>query len=171
MRDIVFIKWIEIAILVSIAFLQDIKSYKVKNKLILVFLCIGIITNVYVNNVHGLIDSLAGIVMPIVILWILFIARVLGAGDIKLFCCIGAIAGAKFTVFTIIYSFLAGGVISLFYIIFRNSAIKSFKSLFNFIKACILTHSILEYEFDLKSKFPFSSAVFLGFLLQVWINI
>jgi prepilin peptidase CpaA len=64
----------------------------------------------------GLLKSLPGVVIPIVILYFLFIIKALGAGDIKLFAVVGSYIG-KPVITIIFYSFLAGGVISLIYLL------------------------------------------------------
>jgi prepilin peptidase CpaA len=90
----------------------------------------------------------------------------LGAGDIKLFCAIGAIMGAKFALWSIAFSFIAGGFIGAIIMIFRKNALLRFKCLLNYIKTCFLTLSLSPYgDFDGNSagaKFPYACAAALG---------
>ena len=70
----------------SIAALYDIRTWKIPNWLILLGLETGIFITVWQNGVRtGSIRVLAGIWIPIGILYVMFLAGWLGAGDIKLF--------------------------------------------------------------------------------------
>ncbi|HOJ09366.1 MAG TPA: prepilin peptidase [Clostridiales bacterium] len=168
------LKSIEVFILIFIALISDIKTYKIKNNLILVFIIIGIITNCILAGKIGLMNSLLGIIIPVAILFSLFAASMLGAGDIKVFSAIGSIMGIRFAIHTIIYSFLWGGVISLAIIVIRKNRKQRLKYLYDYLKSCILTLSIVPYtNFDEKNegdKFQFAYAIVLGTVLQVIFN-
>lgn len=64
----------------------------------------------------GLLISIVGCIIPVMVLYFLFFVRALGAGDIKLLSVAGAFVGADVLRLTV-YSFLAGGVISVIYLI------------------------------------------------------
>ena len=75
----------------GIAALYDIRTWKIPNWLILLGLETGIFITVWQNGVRtGSIRVLAGIWIPIGILYVMFLAGWLGAGDIKLFSAVGA---------------------------------------------------------------------------------
>lgn len=160
------IRYFELIILLILALISDIKTYKIKNMIVYPFIIIGIITNFYFNGLHGLFFSLKGMIVPVFLLIIFFILRMLGAGDIKLFSAIGSIMGVKFVIFTILYAFLAGGVIALLLMIVRKNGIKRFMYLFKYLKSCFITLSILPYtDFSDKSdkgKFRFAVAIVCG---------
>ena len=101
----------------GIAALYDIRTWKIPNWLILLGLETGIFITVWQNGVRtGSIRVLAGIWIPIGILYVMFLAGWLGAGDIKLFSAVGAFCG--FMILKIVlYAFIAGGILSLFYVI------------------------------------------------------
>lgn len=165
------VKYIELFLLIVLSVRTDYKLYKIKNYIIFPFLVIGIITNLISSQVNGFFDSIFGIIVPVIVLMILFILRMLGAGDIKLFSAIGSIMGLTFVIKTMILSFLAGGVISLILILIRKNGIVRIKYLISYLKLCIMTFSIQSYtEFDDKSdgaKFRFSYAIMLGTILNL----
>lgn len=162
----IILKYCELALLLILALISDIKTYKIKNNIVYPFILIGLITNLYLDGLDGLTSSFKGIIIPIALLILLFILRMLGAGDIKLFSAIGSIMGLEFVTYTIIYSFIAGGVMALSTIIIRKNGIKRLVYLFQYIKSCFLTMSALPYtDFEDKSdgaKFRFAFAVVGG---------
>lgn len=156
--------------LITLALISDIKTYKIKNYILLPFIIAGFITNIYIDGISGLVFSFKGMAVPSILLITLFALRMLGAGDIKLFSTIGAIMGLDFVLYTMAYSFLAGGAMALFLIIFRKNGIERFKYLFEYLKSCIITLSILPYtDFKDKSdggKFRFAFAIAFGVLIN-----
>lgn len=153
-------------VLMTFALASDIRTYKIKNRLVSIFIVIGIAINVVLKGKEGIGFSLIGMVVPIVVLFLLYYLKMLGAGDIKLFAAIGAIMGVKFILYAMVYSFLAGGMIALFIMLVRKNALQRFKYFTHYIKACMLSISLLPYnEFEDKAnngKFPFAYAIFCG---------
>jgi Flp pilus assembly protein protease CpaA len=90
-----------------------------------------------------------GLVIPFVLLVILFLVGVMGAGDIKLFSMTGCFVGKNIG-WIMLYSFVAGGILSLAYILVRLFARGSLKR---------------------KEKIHFSLAILIGtagFLVKRW---
>lgn len=170
MSSAIHIKSLELAILITLSLVSDTREYKIKNTITLGISTIGLITNLILYGLEGLIFSLAGWLIPVVLLFIFFALRMLGAGDIKLFAAVGAIMGWKFSVYSIIYSFIAGGIIALIIMLVRKNAIKRLRYFIHYIKNCLLTLSLQDYS-DFKNhsaedKFRFSYAAAPGILLQ-----
>lgn len=140
------IRHIELAALVLLALINDIKSHKIKNLIVFPFMIAGLITNYFESGLNGLIDSLIGTFVPLAALMILYVLRMLGAGDIKLLGAIGAVMGLEFVVFAAFYSFLAGGAIAVLLMIYRKNGLQRFKHLWNYIKTCFLTFSLHPYD-------------------------
>lgn len=161
----------EILVLLSISLICDIKTYKINNVITISFALIGAATNFFLKGSGGLVYSLLGWCVPVGVLFILFALRMLGAGDIKLFGAIGAVMGYKFALYSIMYSFLFGGVIAVAILITRKNSKERLKHLRLYLKSCFLSFRLLDYtDFEDKSrndKFHFSYAVLLGTLLQL----
>jgi prepilin peptidase CpaA len=81
--------------LLFLSVISDLKASKIRNIFVFPAALLGIIINAYSYGLSGFRSSIMGIVMPIVLLGILFCARLIGAGDIKLFSAIGAFLGWK----------------------------------------------------------------------------
>lgn len=156
--------------LILMTLISDIRTFKIKNKIIYPFVLSGIITNSWQNGYEGLGLALQGAALPIVLLFVFFLFRILGAGDIKLFSAIGAIMGPGFVLYTIVYSFLAGGVLALAIILVRENCRERFGYLLNYLKYSLLTLSLKPYiDFSGENpggKLPFALAVTCGVLLK-----
>ncbi|NSW90186.1 MAG: prepilin peptidase [Firmicutes bacterium] len=161
-----YIRLIETVLLLGLALLSDIKTYKIKNAVTLPFIFMGTVTNIYLNGINGLFTSIMGILIPIIFLTPLYALRMLGAGDIKLFSAIGAVMGNRFILYSMAFSFLEGGVIALFLMLSRKNFKQRFVYFFQYLKHCFLTLSFQPYiSFENKDDingFPFALAVVCG---------
>lgn len=102
----------------GVAVLMDLYQMKIKNSLILISLITGFIYDLYIGGWTGAAFFISGAGIPLVILGWLFYFRMLGSGDIKLFCVLGCIMGPVHILWCIWYAFLTGGLISLAILIF-----------------------------------------------------
>ena len=165
------IRYVELSLLLILAVVSDIKFYKIKNKILLPFMMLGILTNFIASGINGLKFSLVGLFIPMVILIVLYALKMLGAGDIKLFCAIGSMMGLLFCLYIMAYSFIAGGAISLLIIILRKNGKERLKVLVEYFKACLICFTILPYS-DFKEtgdggKFHFAIAIAVGTCLYI----
>lgn len=155
-----------------IAAMQDYKEYKIKNKLVLVFIAVGLIINLFRGGLPGLLGSLIGMIIPI-ILFPLFALNMLGAGDIKAFMALGAIFGYKNIVMVMCFSFIAGGIIGILLIAVRKNGFQRIKKLGEYLKVTFLSKSLMKYD-GLKEKdavFRFAYAIAIGCLcFAIYIN-
>lgn len=162
------IKGLLIMTFLFLAVISDIRTRKIKNRIVLAFILVGLLANLFENGWTGILDSLWGITFPVMVLFPLFLLKMLGAGDIKCFSAIGAIMGAEFVTYSMIYSFIAGGVIALIIMALNKNALQRFGYLISYLKVSLLTLSLSEYDNLQKSKgaFRFTYAIFLGVILQ-----
>ena len=112
------IKYIIIFILLGLAVKQDVKSFKVSNKLNLAGCLIGIFHSLLFYGIDGLWHSMLGIIIPFVMLFPLFLFGLLGAGDIKLLSAIGSFLSKRIIV-VIVLSFCLVAVFGVFVILKR----------------------------------------------------
>ncbi len=101
-----------------IAAVKDMKTGKISNSYNLLLGLVGVACGLVIGGIKGLLFSLLGAVIPVVLLMILFSKGVLGAGDIKLFSALGAFSGLKI-IWLIMYSFLLCGIYGLGLILVR----------------------------------------------------
>ena len=81
------------AIAAGCAALMDIQRAKVDNGWLLFCVLVSLFTRIWKMDVSSLETWICGLLVPILILGILFIFRMLGAGDIKLLSVIGSMIG------------------------------------------------------------------------------
>jgi len=147
------IKFLELSILLVLALISDIKSCKIKNTLTVPFMIVAIVINSVHSGMSGLIDSLLGISIPVILLFILFGLRM------------------NFVLETICFSFLAGGLIGLAVMTIRGNIRERTKFLHNYLKTCLITFSISEYVHESGQEksglFRFAYAIAAGSLVAL----
>lgn len=161
------IKILLLLCIVSISAYTDIKENKIKNKYLLVALILGLVISLLTSGIAGIKDSILGIIVPFILLFLFFAMRMFGAGDIKLFCTIGAIMGLNFALNNIIYSFFLAGILVILKIIFTGQLFKITKELYYYFKAMFLNRTIIEFQKIEENRFPFGIAIFLGTIMQL----
>ncbi|MCR5107134.1 MAG: A24 family peptidase [Lachnospiraceae bacterium] len=93
-----------------IAAIMDIISLRVSNYLIIAGMITGLSISVYRDGAKGALSSLIGALIPFLLLFVFFIFRYFGAGDIKLFSMIGTFLGPQGVMLVLIYAVLTGGI-------------------------------------------------------------
>ena len=143
--------------------ITDFKEFKIKNKIVLPVVILGLILG-FINK--AFFDSLSGLLFPL-ILFPLFALKMLGAGDIKALCAIGAVVGLKMSILTVMYSFLCGGIIAVGFMVINANFLSRMKYFWNYLKICFATRSLQKYNFGGgdKSYFRFAYAVTAGTIL------
>lgn len=135
---------------------------------------IGLLTNLILGGFKGLSDSLLATIVPFILLVILYALRMLGAGDIKLFCALGSIVGLKAIIHIMVYSFLSGGIIAVIFIILRKNAKERFLYIFRYFKYVFISLSPQPYtDFNDKSdkgKFSMAYAIASGVIIYIVFN-
>lgn len=171
MYGIVLTKTILLVALLTAALISDIKTYKIRNFIILIFTIPGVFINVLEKGVNGLFFAAAGWIVPVLLLFLLYALNMLGAGDIKLFGTIGAMMGSEFAVHCVAYSFIFGGITGFILILVRRNAAARCKVFITYLKSCFLTLKLMDYsEFTVKStghRFPLAYCIMLGTLAQL----
>ena len=169
------LEWVKLAIggtLSILAAASDLREYKIKNRLILPFLLIGLVLNTVNGGVGGLQDAAVGLILPLCLLP-LFAFKMLGAGDIKTFCALGSIVGWRQSIDVVLYSFIAAGILALGFVIFRKNAATRFKSLIRYLKMCFYNRKLLSYDdfSDSGSRFRFAFAILGGYAVMAFITV
>ncbi len=101
-----------------LAAVKDMKTGRISNNFNLCLGLTGLVCGLVFGGLKGLLISLLGAIIPVVLLFILFLKGVLGAGDIKLFSALGTFAGVEI-IWLLMYSFVLCGVYGLTLLVTR----------------------------------------------------
>lgn len=108
--------WMLLVILM-IAVWSDIRTTKISNRLILVGLAAGLFFRIWGSGWAGVFTFLVNISIPVILLYLLFLKRALGAGDIKLFSVAGGFLGGKELLYLIAIAFVVAAIMSFLKIV------------------------------------------------------
>ena len=155
------------AIAAGCAALMDIQRAKVDNGWLLFCVLVSLFTRIWKMDVSSLETWICGLLVPILILGILFIFRMLGAGDIKLLSVIGSMIGPTKILNCIFYSFLIGAVISAALMISSGIVCQRILYLLHYISVYFKTGKREPYYKSgmLLENFHFTVPIFLSALL------
>jgi len=142
------------------AAVQDIQSGKVSNRLISIGLMTGLIFQVIEHRVCGIYFFLWNISVPVILLYLLFQMRVLGAGDIKLFSMTGSILTIGKLFQCMAYSFLAAGVFAAFILAADHNRRRTLANAAEYLLDVLCTKKLKPYTvLDEEARVPFAFAV------------
>jgi len=155
-------------VFVIIACILDIRTSKVSNQLIF----LGYISSLYFQvrqaGWNGIKIWGMGAVMPMILLFLLFYFKMLGAGDIKLFSVIGSFYGTKNTLFIILFAFLVGAVYSIISLLKHHSFKERFRYFFTYLNQVLVLKKRIPYiSQNEKTKtyvIHFTVCILIGFL-------
>ena len=146
----------------AVAVWMDLKDASVDNGWILFSFIMGLVIQVMEKGPKGGIIFLTGAAVPVILLGILFVLRMLGAGDIKLLCALGGIVEC------IVYSLLAGALISLAILLSTGGIRQRILYLCQYMNEFYCTGEIRPYYrkgMEFPENFHFTVPVFLSVLL------
>lgn len=115
----------------------------------------------------GLPVYFAGAVLPLALLGWLFRFRMLGSGDIKLFCALGGIMGPEAVLYCIGFSFLTGAAISLALLISCGGFTERISYFLEYLTAYLSTGIRKPYrrEGSVPENFHFTIPIFMSVML------
>ena len=114
-------------LLVAIA--DDLRSRKIHNKLILILLPIALLSAFTIFFIDGgwifalqklLTFSLASGFLSLFLGFALYSAKILGGGDVKIYFVFALVAGAQAALWSLLFSFIWGGVLGIVLSIVKN---------------------------------------------------
>ena len=86
---------------------------KIIHRLILCGLIWGLIFKIWGNGYQGILYFILNTTIPVVLLFLLFQMRALGAGDIKLFSLVGSFMTTKQLIQVILFSFIFAAILGM----------------------------------------------------------
>ena len=127
---------------------MDVREQRISNRLIVLGLFTGLLLRTWGDGSAGIICFLVNISIPVILLFLLFQLRALGAGDIKLFSVVGGFLETEQLFRVLILSFFAAALLGLGKMLyFKWSGTKSAEE---------------------KTLIHFSIAILMGYIVTVW---
>lgn len=132
----------------------DLKQRRVPNWLTLVGIIAGFALNGFVAGTAGLLVSLVGFGLAMLIYFPLYLLRGMGAGDVKLMAAVGAIAGTAIWLWILLFTAIFGGISAIVVVALRGRVRKTLSNIWFIILS--LAHRQAPHEgnpeLDVKSE-------------------
>ncbi len=125
---------------------SDLKGQVVDNLWILLGWSAGAVCGIVRGGAVGAGAFLVGAALPIAALWILFLFRVLGAGDIKTLSVAGGLLGARAGLAIVFWAFVLGAALSLAILKIEGSLVRRFGYFFRFVRRSVITRQRTVYR-------------------------
>ena len=159
--------------LLSIGAVLDIQSFRISNRLIVSGSVFGLFFQILESGVKGAGVFLLNVSIPVILFYLLFLIRALGAGDIKLFSMIGGIWGFQMLCKTIAVSFLVGAVLSLCKLLYHRNLISRLLVFKGYVRQVLNTGRLSEYPQEVQGKqhvIHFSIAILIGYAVAMEVS-
>ena len=130
------------------AVIQDFMCMKISNRLIVSGLIWGLAFRLMGDGMAGVLPFLIHISIPVILLFLLFQLRVIGAGDIKLFSVAGGFLSMRQLLYVILAAFVTAAVIGLGKLLYQ----KRMAGIFG----------------NQRTLIHFSAMILIGYFIVVW---
>jgi prepilin peptidase CpaA len=164
------VAWWPTLIVLAVATFTDLRSRRIPNWLVLPFLTGGFLVSGWLHGWHGIVQSLAGMVVGALLFGILSFMGGMGMGDVKLCAAIGAWIGPSQMLTALILTGMAGGLIALCWAIAGGFAGEMLSGagdiIFGLRKRGLSPHPELTLDNPLTRKMPYAPAIAIGTLVS-----
>lgn len=161
-------------LLLLTAAVTDLCSGRISNRLIGLGLTMGLAVQIWESGWSGFILFVIQVLFPVIVLFLLFLMRALGAGDIKLFSVVSGIWNLKVICYCMFFSFLAGAIVSLGKLLFYKNLRARLQYFCFYVWLSLTEKQIGAYDRGRSEKetiIHFSVAIFIGFLISIGVII
>jgi prepilin peptidase CpaA len=157
--------WWPTVVVVAVATFTDLRSRRIPNWLVLPFLPLGVAVSGWLGGWHGVVQSLEGLGLGILVFGVLFWMGGMGAGDVKLCAAIGAWIGPGQLMIALVLTGLAGGVMVLGWAIYAGFLKELFKGTGDLVFGW-KNRTKATISDPLRRKMPYAPAIAIGTLMS-----
>lgn len=128
------------------AVMEDFREMKISNRLIASGLVFGLAARIMGEGSAGVVHFLVNISIPVILLFLLFQMRVLGAGDIKIFSVVGGFLTVVQLLHVMVVAFFAAGMIGVAKLVYLKKTTGRFgngRTLIHFSTAVLIAYFIV----------------------------
>jgi prepilin peptidase CpaA len=159
--------WISIATpvlliaVLAVAVRHDLASHRIPNWLTFGALGAGVVLAVVNNGTPGLLNALAGAFIGLACLIPLYLAKGMGAGDVKMMAAVGAFLGPYNAIFAVVLTLAAGAIVGIAVVAWRRVEMNTTAG--EMTTAPLLTRMG-------KERFPYAVAIATGVIATLWLR-
>jgi len=172
-RDSILL-FIALALAITAAVL-DVQQRRIPNWLTYPGIGLGVALRGLLFGWRGLGSAVAGCLLAGGVMFVFFVVRAMGAGDVKLMAAIGSLVGPKQAGVVLLATAICGGVMAIVYAIYRGrmwATIKNMGSVLRFHAwAGLQVHPELNLDNPMALRMPYGLAIAAGTLyafLAMW---
>jgi len=155
-----------------IASAMDLRYHRLPNWLTVTVAAVGLLTRIMMDGWAGVVDGVAGFALAALMFLPFWIARWMGAGDVKLLMALGLLLGWRIGLLVNVFSLLVGIVGSITLLLFAGELPRYLKRYLNMAVYALITREKLYIPpspGDIAARrFPYALAISLGALLAVY---
>lgn len=139
----------------------DLAKGRIPNALVLLLGAVGLVCSGVIGGLVGVTDSLMGAAMGGGLLLVCYLARWLGAGDVKLMAAMGALLGFGGVLWALFYTAVVGGALGVGILVWKGKLLWGLKRAFS-LRALLHPEEVEE-----RITVPYGFAIAVGTLLTV----
>lgn len=128
-----------------ISMIMDIKWEKVYNYWIAAGLLCSLAAGLNTGQPAELIRYISGMLVPLAVLFPLFLGKMLGTGDIKVFAVLGSMMGVRWILVCMAWSFMIGAAASVPVLLLRCDVKERFLYFFTYLNHVLITKTFPPY--------------------------
>jgi len=145
-------------VVLLISIYTDLRFQKIYNVVIFPAVLFALGYHLAIGGAYGILFSLKGAGIGLLLFLIPYLLGGLGAGDVKLLAVVGAYKGIGFVLYSALITAIIGGIIALAILLYRRELLKTISSLLTGMRICHLPTLADEG----KVSFPYGVAIALG---------
>jgi len=153
--------------ILAVAVYSDIRSHRISNSLSLLALVVGLALQFLGHGFQGVTSGLLGAGVGLGCFAPLYLARAMGAGDVKLLAAVGAFLGPQGAFLAALLALLAGGLGAIGYVLWR--ALRA--SVSSFVHeglAAAVASALLATQLARRDRLPFALPIAVGGIAACW---
>jgi prepilin peptidase CpaA len=159
-----------LTVILIIAAISDLRSYKIPNWLTFSTIIAGIVYYTYAKGYQGFLFSVKGVFLGIALLIFFYFMGGTGAGDVKLMGAVGGLLGPKGVFMAFLFTTLLGGIYAIVLLALHGGLKDKVKRYGMMLKTFIFSHRMIYIPPDNKEKKPilcYGVVIALGTLISV----
>jgi len=155
------------------AAVYDIRYRRIPNWLSLAMVVLGLGLNLAAPGAPGIVASLIGMAVALIIYFALYLLRAMGAGDAKLMAAVGAVVGAPNWFFVFFFSLVIGASLGLVALLARGRLRRTLGNIVQIVRelahfrAPFASEEYLDVSSPQAVTMPHGAAIALGALLYL----